>query len=152
MSLPLLWFYPAGTTVTLGSAWTLMALFVYIVQRVTDFRYRLSPELAMVANRFGFFFRWPLASIRIGGVAIMWHFFSVVWAIYLGCRGLWVWLPVPILVYYVCGYLMTQCRPLVIATVACRMYAGKPKEREYENLVFDLANIYGQLHARDDPP
>lgn len=154
VSLPLLWLHPTNTTKILGIAWMVLTLIVWAIQRVTKLNsdYLLSYEEEKFASRYAFFFRVPGISTGISNGSTLWQPFTLVWGTYLGFAGLWQYLPVPIVVFFLCIYLRVNCRPIFFAQEECRRDSGKPDFQESQMKLFRLRAIFQKLHGANDPP
>lgn len=147
-SLPLLWFFPIFTSVVIGIAWLLLFLIVFGTQRTTRFQVGLlTPDEAEVASQHGFYFRMPFAAANISNGASPWQMFTVVWAIYLGCIGLWWYLPIPIAVHFICAYLRTTCHPIFFAQEGVRLYGGTLQGFTFEAKLQLLTSVYEKFYG-----
>jgi hypothetical protein len=151
-SMPLLWFFPVTTTVIVGLVWLLLFVIVSGTQRTTKFRAGLlSPEEAEIASMHGFYFRMPSASTGISNGSTFWQLFTVIWAIHLGIRGLWWYLPVPIVVHLISAYLRHTCHPVFFAQEGIRVYGGTQRGAAFEFKLQLLLSAYEKLYGDGRP-
>lgn len=147
-SLPLLWFFPAFTSVVIGVAWLILFLIVFATQRTTKFQAGLlTSDEAEIASQYGFYFRMPFASANISNGTSPWQMFTVVWAIYLGVIGHWWYLPIPVVVHLICAYLRTTCHPIFFAQEGVRVYAGTMQGFAFEAKLRLLTSIYDKFYG-----
>jgi|GEM_PF-2322290 len=147
LSLPLYWFYPEITSVIVGLAWLLLFLVVFWTQRTAKFESDLlTYDEEIVASKYVFYFRTPLTSMNISNGAAPWQVFTIVWVIYLGCIGLWWYLPITAAVFVICACLRITCHPLFFAQEGVRKFSGTPEEFEYREELYVLKEIHIKLY------
>jgi len=151
-SFPMLWYHPIETTKLIGAAWITLFLIVYTINRTLKVNrdYLLSYKEEKIASRHGLFFWAPSTSIYISGGATLWQVFTTIWAIYLVYRGLWMYLPIPAITYFLCIYVRFSCHPIFVATEECRRDKGKSDFQDSQMKLFLLKAIYEKLHGKDE--
>ena len=124
-SLPALWFFPRVASILLGINWILLLLLVYSTQRNKELHGGVftADELEL-ANKYTFYFSRPLVGVALATGAANWQLFTFIWAVYLGYKGLWWYLLIPLIVNRVCSYLRLTCNPIWIAQDNARVHAG----------------------------